>query len=45
MSQQERLMPAACSGEGPLPEAAMERLRELWASDFGRGLGEPALSV
>lgn len=37
MSQQERLMPAACSGKSPLPEAAMERLRELWATDFGSG--------
>ena len=28
---------AACSGKGPLPEPAMERLRELWATDFGSG--------
>ena len=28
---------AACSGKGPLPEAAMQRLHELWATDFGRG--------
>ncbi len=28
---------AACSGKGPLPDQAMDRLRELWASDFGRG--------
>ena len=27
----------ACSGIGLLPEAAMERLRVLWADDFGRG--------
>lgn len=26
---------AACSGKGPLPEPTVERLRELWATDFG----------
>jgi len=26
---------AACSGKGPLPLPAMERLNELWASNFG----------
>ena len=28
---------AACSGKGPLPDAAMQRLQGLWANDFGRG--------
>ena len=27
----------SCSGRGPLPDAAMERLRGVWAGDFGRG--------
>jgi hypothetical protein len=26
---------AACSGAGPLPEAAMAALREVWERDFG----------
>lgn len=26
---------AACSGKAPLPRLAIERLRKLWASDFG----------
>ena len=28
---------AACSGKEPLPEAAVQRLHDLWANDFGRG--------
>ena len=28
---------AACSGAGPLPEAAMAALREVWERDFGDG--------
>ena len=27
---------AACSGKEPLPEEAISRLKDLWASDFGR---------
>ncbi|MBA7708575.1 hypothetical protein ES703_117477 [subsurface metagenome] len=26
---------AAGSGKGPLPESAMERLRDMWATNFG----------
>ena len=33
---------AACSGKGPLTETAMQRLHDLWATDFGRGEGYPS---